>query len=159
VLPFRSNVPEISKFTFERVAEGFYSQAEKTGFADCVVLGGENYGLGSSREHAALGPMFLGVRLVLAKSFARIHAANLVNFGIIPLAFSSPEDYAAIEAGDTISVANLSRALKTGEDFALSRKNAAGQSAAFSARNTFDRRSREILLAGGLAAYTRQGGK
>ena len=85
MLPLRSNIPEISKFTLTRLDPEFYNRAEKSGFADCIVVGGENYGQGSSREHAALGPMYLGVRAILTKSFARIHKANLINYGIIPL--------------------------------------------------------------------------
>lgn len=159
VLPFRSNVPAISKFTFERIDASFYQAAEKSGFADCVVVGGENYGQGSSREHAALGPMFLGVRAVLAKSFARIHAANLVNYGIIPMTFAQSADYEKIDKGDSVSFANLDSALKTGGDFMLRVKKADGGTASFTAKNSLDERSRAVLLAGGLVAYARAGGQ
>ncbi|HBG66880.1 MAG TPA: aconitate hydratase, partial [Treponema sp.] len=91
VLPFRSNIPEISKFTYERIDADFYKKAEAIKFSGCFVVGAENFGQGSSREHAALGPMYLGVRAVLTKSFARIHKANLINYGIIPITFKNPD--------------------------------------------------------------------
>ena len=99
VLPFRSNIPEISKFTFSRIDETFYDRAERMRFAGCFIVAGENYGQGSSREHAALGPMYLGVRAVIAKSFARIHKANLVNYGIITMDFANSADYDIIKQG------------------------------------------------------------
>ena len=158
VLPFRSNIPEISKFTFERIDENFYAKAEKNGFSGCVVVGGENYGQGSSREHAALGPMYLGVRVVLVKSFARIHQANLINYGIIPITFANSADYDSIQEGDTLEVTNLAAAIENGEDFSI---KVTGQSGTrtITGRNTMAQRSRDIIKAGGLAAYTRAGGQ
>lgn len=158
VLPFRSNIPEISKFTFERIDENFYAKAEKNGFAGCVVVGGENYGQGSSREHAALGPMYLGVRVVLVKSFARIHQANLINYGIIPITFADPTDYDTIQEGDTLEVTNLAAAIENGEEFSI---KVTGQSGTrtITGKNTMAQRSRDIIKAGGLAAYTRAGGQ
>lgn len=158
VLPFRSNIPEISKFTFERIDENFYAKAEKNGFAGCVVVGGENYGQGSSREHAALGPMYLGVRVVLVKSFARIHQANLINYGIIPITFADPADYDTIQEGDTLEVTNLAAAIENGEEFSI---KVTGQSGTrtITGKNTMAQRSRDIIKAGGLAAYTRAGGQ
>jgi aconitate hydratase len=102
VLPLRSNIPEISKYVFEAVDSDFYRRAteKKGGF----IIGGENYGQGSSREHAALAPKYLGVKAVIVKSFARIHLANLINFGIVPLTFKDPEDYDRIEPGDVLDV-------------------------------------------------------
>ena len=91
ILPFRSNIPAISRYTFSRLDAGFAERALEA--KGGVILGGENYGQGSSREHAALAPMFLGIRAVLAKSFARIHLNNLINYGILPLVFENPEDY------------------------------------------------------------------
>ena len=158
VLPFRSNIPEISKFTFERIDEGFYAKAEKNGFAGCVVVGGENYGQGSSREHAALGPMYLGVRVVLVKSFARIHQANLINYGIIPITFADPADYDSIQEGDTLEVTNLAAAIENGEDFSIKVTGQSG-SKTIVGKNTMAQRSRDIIKAGGLAAYTRAGGQ
>ena len=158
VLPFRSNIPEISKFTFERIDEGFYAKAEKNGFSGCVVVGGENYGQGSSREHAALGPMYLGVRVVLVKSFARIHQANLINYGIIPITFTDPADYDTIQEGDTLEVTNLAAAIDDGADFSITVTGQSG-TRTITGRNTMAQRSRDIIKAGGLAAYTRAGGQ
>jgi len=153
VLPFRSNIPEISKFTFSRIDETFYDRAERMRFAGCFIVAGENYGQGSSREHAALGPMYLGVRAVIAKSFARIHKANLVNYGIIPIEFANPADYEAIGQNDVLEIGNIAEALKTGCPFEISvnGKKIIGT-------NELAKRSRLILLAGGLASYTRKGG-
>ena len=100
VLPLRSNIPEISKFVYKQVDPEFPEKAKQAGNA--AVIGGENYGQGSSREHAAIAPRYLGVRVKIAKSFARIHYSNLVNFGIIPLVFENPEDYISIKEGDII---------------------------------------------------------
>ena len=100
VLPLRSNVPEISKHTFRQVDPGFYARSlERVGG---FVVGGSNYGQGSSREHAALSPKYLGVKAVLAKSFARIHLTNLVNFGIVPLTFVDEGDYERVSQGDSL---------------------------------------------------------
>lgn len=153
ILPLRSNIPEISKYTLSRLDETFYSRCEKSGFCDCVVVGGENYGQGSSREHAALGPMYLGVRAVLTKSFARIHKANLVNYGIIPLCFSDASDYDKISQGDTLFLSNVEEALDTGCEFKIELNGRT-----FLATNDLSERSRAILKQGGLARYTRNGG-
>lgn len=103
ILPLRSNIPEISKFVFEAVDENFSKRALES--SGGFIIGGENYGQGSSREHAALAPKYLGVKAVIVKSFARIHLANLVNFGIVPLTFKNPADYDRIELGDKIEIA------------------------------------------------------
>jgi len=103
ILPLRSNIPEISKYVFEAVDENFYKRALES--SGGFIIGGENYGQGSSREHAALAPKYLGVKAVIVKSFARIHLANLVNFGIVPLTFKNPADYDRIELGDKIEIA------------------------------------------------------
>ena len=102
ILPLRSNIPEISKYVFSRVDERFYDRAieKKGGF----IVGGENYGQGSSREHAAIAPKYLGIKAVIAKSFARIHSENLVNFGIVPLAFKDKSDYDKVEQGDKLEI-------------------------------------------------------
>jgi len=102
ILPLRSNIPEISKHVFEAVDSEFYNRAKTYGGG--FIVGGENYGQGSSREHAALAPKYLGIKAVIAKSFARIHMANLVNFGIIPLVFSNPDDYDSIDGEDDIEI-------------------------------------------------------
>lgn len=102
ILPLRSNIPEISKHVFEAIDPDFFKKAKEAdgGF----IIGGENYGQGSSREHAALAPKYLGVKAVIVKSFARIHLANLINFGIVPLTFKNPSDYDSIEVGDSLAV-------------------------------------------------------
>jgi aconitate hydratase len=102
VLPLRSNIPEISKFVFEAVDPTFAQRAKAGGGG--FIIGGDNYGQGSSREHAALAPKYLGVKAVIVRSFARIHLANLINFGIVPLTFKNPADYDSIEPGDQIEV-------------------------------------------------------
>ncbi len=158
VLPFRSNIPEIAKFTFERIDTEFYKRAERTGFSGCAVIGGENYGQGSSREHAALGPMYLGVRAVIVKSFARIHQANLINYGIIPITFADAADYDRIESGDTLEIGNIGEALATGKDFKITVTGKSGTKT-IAGVNSLAKRSRDILNAGGLAAYTRSGGQ
>ncbi|MCR5494070.1 MAG: aconitate hydratase [Treponema sp.] len=153
VLPLRSNIPEISKFTLTRLDETFYTRSEEANFANCIVVGGENYGQGSSREHAALGPMYLGVRAILTKSFARIHKANLINYGIIPMNFVNPQDYDIIKQGDVLELTNIEEALNTGCEFEIKCNGKV-----IKATNDLAERSRTILKQGGLAAYTRNGG-
>ena len=153
VLPLRSNIPEISKFTLARLDDAFYTRSEAENFANCIVVGGENYGQGSSREHAALGPMYLGVRAILTKSFARIHKANLINYGIIPMNFVNPADYDIINQGDVLELTNIEEALNTGCEFEIKCNGKI-----IKATNDLAARSREILKQGGLAAYTRNGG-
>ncbi len=155
MLPLRSNIPEISKFTLERLDEDFYKNAISVleqGEDGCIIVGGENYGQGSSREHAALAPMFLGVRVVLAKSFARIHKANLVNYGIIPIEFVNSDDYDSVTKGDTIVIQNIKEALLTGENFKICFNDKI-----IEGLNDFSERSRKIIQAGGLTAYTKTG--
>jgi aconitate hydratase len=154
VLPLRSNIPEISKFTLTRLDETFYTRSEEAKFADCCVVGGENYGQGSSREHAALGPMYLGVRAVITKSFARIHKANLINYGIIPMTFANPADYDKIAQGDTLELKDLDDSLKNGKPF----KVLINGKTEIECVNDIAKRSADIIMAGGLAAYTRKGG-
>lgn len=101
-MPLRSNIPEISKYVLKAVDKNFSKNAlEKNGG---FIIAGENYGQGSSREHAALAPKYLGIKAVIGKSFARIHLANLINFGIVPLTFENPGDYDMIETGDFLEV-------------------------------------------------------
>jgi aconitate hydratase len=158
VLPFRSNIPEISKFTYERLDANFYKKAEAINFSGCIVVGAENFGQGSSREHAALGPMYLGVRAIITKSFARIHKANLINYGIIPITFKNPDDYDKISEGDTVEISNIFKSLKDGSDFDVTVHSKAGD-VKICGVNDLAERSRNILLAGGLASYTRAGGQ
>ncbi|MBP7791863.1 MAG: aconitate hydratase [Candidatus Goldbacteria bacterium] len=110
ILPLRSNVPEISKYVFSKIDPEFYAKAVKS--KGGIIIGGENYGQGSSREHAALSPQYLGIKAVIAKSFARIHKANLINCGILPLTFVTPDDYEKIKPDDTITLSDVISSLK-----------------------------------------------
>jgi aconitate hydratase len=114
VLPFRSNVPEISKFVFKVVDESFYERAIKFQSEGFAIIGGENYGQGSSREHAALAPRYMGLRLVIARSYARIHWENLINFGVLPLTFENPDDWNKIHQGDTIRIDDIINVIQNG---------------------------------------------
>jgi aconitate hydratase len=113
ILPLRSNIEAISEFVFSPVYPNFAKECKEKG--NGVVIGGENYGQGSSREHAALGPRYLGVRVKIVKSFARIHKANLCNFGILPLTFKDPRDYERIEKGAKILFSGVRNLVKRGE--------------------------------------------
>jgi aconitate hydratase len=112
VLPFRSNIPAISRFVFEQIDPEFPNRADEKG--NGVVIGGENYGQGSSREHAALAPRYLGIRAKIAKGFARIHKANLINFGILPLTFRDPADYEKVNQGDRVIFKELRKLVASG---------------------------------------------
>lgn len=123
VLPYRSNIPEISKFVYYQVDGTFYERAlpyQKTGF---FVVAGENYGQGSSREHAVIAPRYLGLCAVLAKAYARIHRENLINFGILPLVFSTPKDYDTIHQDDLLEMPNVKNELKEGLVFTVINKS------------------------------------
>ena len=148
-LVFRSNVPAISEFTFNNVDADFVARARAAGAS--VVVGGEIYGQGSSREAAVLSPLHLGVRAVLAKSFARIHRANLINWGLVPLEFDDPADYEAIERDDTLRFPDLRDALEAGRRVTVVNERTGR---VFHARCVLTQRERDILLAGGLLAQT-----
>jgi len=123
ILPFRSNIPKISEFVFWQVDEDYYERAMKHQDEGSAVVGGQNYGQGSSREHAALAPRYLGVRVKLAKSFARIHWQNLVNFGILPVTFTKDEDYDAIEQGDVLVIEDVHNQIKMGSQIEIYNKS------------------------------------
>jgi aconitate hydratase len=148
-LVFRSNVPAIAEFTFKNLDAGFVARARAAG--DGVLVGGEIYGQGSSREAAVLSPLHLGVRAVLAKSFARIHRANLINWGLVPLEFDHSADYDSLEAGDVLRFPDLRDALQAGRRVAVVNERS-GRS--FHARCVLTPRERDLLLAGGLLAQT-----
>ncbi|MBD3170485.1 MAG: aconitate hydratase [candidate division Zixibacteria bacterium] len=117
VLPYRSNIPEIAKFSFAQADESYYDRAvEYKDHCGSIVVGGENYGQGSSREHAAIAPRYLGVRAVITKGFARIHWQNLLNFGILPLTFVEPADYDKIDQGDVLAIDNLRNVIQQGNE-------------------------------------------
>lgn len=153
ILPLRSNIPAISEYTFENVDPSFVKRAKEAGGG--FVVGGENYGQGSSREHAALVFRYLGVKAKIAKSFARIHRSNLVNFGVIPLVFAEPEDYKNVSAGDTLQIHNIKKQISNEEDNISA--NVAGKEIEF--LNAFTGRERSILLAGGLINYVKETNK
>jgi aconitate hydratase len=146
VLPFRSNIEAISEFVFSQMDAEFPQRAKSSGVG--VVVAGENYGQGSSREHAAIAPRYLGIRAKIAKSFARIHKANLINFGILPLTFVNPEDYNYIKQGDQLVITNIRSLLEQGAtEFAAEIK---GSGKKIPLALEASQRDREILLAGGL---------
>jgi len=146
VLPLRSNIPAISEFVFERVDPTFASRARAAGGG--VIIGGANYGQGSSREHAALAPMYLGVRAVIVKSFARIHLANLINFGILPLTFANEADYERIARGMRITIPDLRARLREGRPLEIFVEDQP-----IPVRHALTPRQAEIVLAGGLLNY------
>ncbi|MFB0537300.1 MAG: aconitate hydratase [Anaerolineae bacterium] len=154
VLPLRSNIPAIAEYVFSQVDPDFVKRAKEWGGG--FVVGGANYGQGSSREHAALAPMYLGLKAVIAKSFARIHHANLVNVGILPLTFTNEADYEAIEQGDEWEIAGAQAALQAGE--ALTVHNLT-QNKTFQVSYNLTERGGRILLAGGLLNYIKAGGQ
>jgi aconitate hydratase len=153
-LKFRSNIPKYAEFVFEGVDASFAKKAldNKKAGKHNVVIAGASYGQGSSREHAAICPMYLGVKTVIAKSFERIHAANLINFGILPLTFINEEDYNAIGANDTIEIGTIKAALERGTELLL-KDLTSGKS--ISLKYTLSARQRDILFAGGMLNYTR----
>jgi aconitate hydratase len=154
VLPLRSNIPAISEYVFEKVDPSFATRAKE--FGGGYVVGGSNYGQGSSREHAALAPMFLGVRGVITKSFARIHRDNLINFGIVPMIFVDPLDYAEIGEGDDLCIENIKEVLQSGEELLTVENRTKGMK--FQVRHNLSQRQVNILMAGGLLNFIRQQG-
>ncbi len=147
ILPYRSNIPYLSKFCFAVCDETFAERALAN--KSTIIVGGSNYGQGSSREHAALVPLYLGVKAVVAKSFARIHAANLVNAGILPLTFKNPDDYEKCTQGDTLSLENVFEGMEKGE-ITL---DVNGEKIPLVC--SYTKRQIDILKAGGLLAYTK----
>lgn len=150
ILPLRSNIPAISEFTFQRVDPDFVSRAKEWGGG--LIVGGSNYGQGSSREHAALSPMYLGVRAVIAKSFARIHYANLINNGILPLTFDAPSDYDTLDLGDELVFADVRIALQKNEPITVDNRT---KGLRYTFHPQFSDRELAYLLAGGLLNHTR----
>ena len=152
ILPFRSNIPYLSQFCFGVCDTSFPERAREAG--ESIIVGGVNYGQGSSREHAALVPLYLGVRAVIAKSFARIHVANLINAGILPLTFAHPDDYDRLNQGDMLSLSGVFAGMDSGS---ITLKNeTTGEEIPLVC--AFTERQKAMLKAGGLLAYTREGG-
>ena len=150
ILPYRSNVPKISEFCFAAVDPSFPERAKAAG--ESILVGGVNYGQGSSREHAALAPLYLGVRAVIAKSFARIHAANLINAGILPLCFADAADYDRLRQGDRLRLRGVLAGMESG------RITLEADEAEIPLVCAFSPRQRAVLRAGGLLNYTRETG-
>ncbi len=151
ILPYRSNIPHLSQYCFGVCDETFPERAKAAG--ESIIVGGSNYGQGSSREHAALVPLYLGVRAVIAKSFARIHAANLINAGILPLTFADPGDYDLLAQGDDLSIDDVYAGLDSGK-LILKDKNSGKE---IVLTGEFTDRQKAILKAGGLLKYVGQG--
>ena len=155
VLPFRSNIPEISKFVFRVVDKGFYDRAIelRDDRGGSVVIAGTNYGQGSSREHAAIAPRYLGVRVVIAKDFARIHWQNLANFGILPLVFADPGDHGRISAGDTLRFEGLRETIGNGGEVTVQNVDT-GDS--YAVRHELADRQVQMILQGSLINMVRE---
>lgn len=154
ILPFRSNIPYLSNFCFTRCDENFPENCKKEGKG--IIIGGENYGQGSSREHAALVPLYLGIKAVVAKSFARIHVANLVNAGIVPLTFKNTEDYDKIDQFDELELPDIREAIETAREVKLVNIT---KNEEYVLNSAVSERSADILLCGGLLSYTRENNK
>jgi len=154
ILPLRSNIPAISEYVFSATDPEFAKRAREHGGG--FILGGENYGQGSSREHAALAPMYLGVKAVIAKSFARIHRQNLINFGILPLILVDPEDYARLKQLDEVGIPNVADALRQGQSTVTLKDTSADLTVRL--RHDLSDREREVVLAGGRLNYIRARG-
>ena len=153
ILPLRSNIPEISKYCFAVCDETFHDRALSMGKS--IVIGGSNYGQGSSREHAALAPLYLGVKAVITKSFARIHMANLINAGIIPMTFANESDYDRIDGNDELTIANVAEQIANGTTIKVTNVTKGFD---FDCTVNFSDRQKEMLYAGGLLNYTKNNG-
>ena len=153
VLPYRSNIPKLSEFCFTVCDGGFPERAKKEGAG--VILGGANYGQGSSREHAAMVPKYLGIKAVIAKSFARIHVANPINFGIVPFTLRDECDYDRIDEGDDIYIEGFASAIRNADSAKLINKT---KNLEIPLCLTLTDRQRKILLSGGMLEYTKLGG-
>lgn len=147
VLPLRSNIPEISKFVFEQVDPSYHERALAHKDGGSFVVAGGNYGQGSSREHAALAPRYLGLKAVIAKNFARIHFQNLANFGILPLEFVNPDDWDHIDQDDVLAVDNVRDAIKNGDTVSVVNKT---KDQIYDTRHTMSERQIEMVLEGSL---------
>jgi aconitate hydratase len=152
-MKYRSNVPRYSEFVFETVDPQFHVRCREIRGRQAypIIVAGESYGQGSSREHAALCPMYLGVKVVLAKTMERIHQANLCNFGILPLAFTDPADYDRIAPGDRLAIADVKGQLLRGEDLVIRDET---QGVELRTRAVITARQRDYILAGGLLNHT-----
>jgi aconitate hydratase len=151
ILPYRSNIPYLSQYCFAVCDKSFAQRCKENGGG--IIIGGSNYGQGSSREHAALVPLYLGVKAVIVKSFARIHCANLVNAGILPLVFENENDYDKIDQMDELELKDVRAAIQAGADVTVYNKT---KGISFVVKPVLSERQRNILLAGGLLQYTKE---
>ncbi|MHA2227184.1 MAG: aconitate hydratase [Candidatus Hodarchaeales archaeon] len=147
ILPLRSNIPEISKYVYSRVDKSYYTRAMKIRNDGHIIVGGENYGQGSSREHAAIAPRYLGLKAVIVKSFARIHWQNLINFGILPLTFDNKDDYYTIKEGDVLTIPNIRETITNGSDIRVENKKI---NETFRVNHVMSDRQIKAILAGSL---------
>jgi aconitate hydratase len=152
-LPYRSNIPKLAEFAFRDVDPDYPATGLHSRDTGHVILGGSNYGQGSSREHAALAPRYLGLRMVLARSYARIHWQNLVNFGILPLELVN-DDHGAVEVGDVLTLSGIHRALRAGREHPMTVRNTT-RSTEYTVRHRLSPRQIDVLLAGGLIPWLR----
>ncbi|MGH3443950.1 MAG: hypothetical protein ACRDPB_01110, partial [Nocardioidaceae bacterium] len=153
-LPFRSNIPKLAEFAFGPEDETYPERTLKTkDDTGHLIVGGENYGQGSSREHAAIVPRYLGLRAVLAKSYARIHWQNLANFGVLAVEFADPADYDRIDTGDTLSITGLRDAVAAGRELSIRNVD---KDQEYAVRHRLSPRQVEMLLAGGLIPQLRE---
>ncbi len=154
ILPFRSNIPDISRFAFRSLDEDYWDRVQELDRKGHLVVGGRNYGQGSSREHAALAPRYLGVQAVLARSFARIHQQNLANFGILPLVFQDPDDWERIEEGDVLRLEGVRASLAEGDEAVEIRNESRDETYGVSV--PLSRRQRKMILAGSVLNLYRE---
>ena len=148
-LPFRSNIPKLAMFSFTQIDETYPQRAQATPSGH-IIVGGENYGQGSSREHAAIAPRYLGLQAVIAKSYARIHWQNLANFGVLAQEFADPADYDSVAQGDVLALSDLRRTLAAGEPLMVANTT---RNTSFAVRHRLSSRQIEHVLAGGLIPW------
>jgi aconitate hydratase len=153
ILPYRSNIPEISKYAFIRLDDSFYDRAMRDQQQGFVIIAGNNYGQGSSREHAAIAPRYLGLKAVVAKSFARIHWQNLVNFGMLPLTFVNSADYDAIDQGDELEISDVHRKLNQGDRIQVTNKT---KHQTYDTQHVLSKRQIEMIVEGSLINVVRK---
>jgi len=150
ILPLRSNIPAISEYVYFNIDNTFPKRAKEA--KKGIIVGGNNYGQGSSREHAALAPMYLGIRAVIVKNFARIHRANLINFGILPLEFDNPDDYDKISQCDTLKISDIHKNVQNDGKFVLENVTTGDK---IPAHAVFSDRQKDVLMKGGLLPFVR----
>jgi aconitate hydratase len=153
ILPYRSNIPEISKYAFIRLDDSFYDRAVRHQQQGFIIVAGNNYGQGSSREHAAIAPRYLGLKAVIARSFARIHWQNLINFGMLPLTFVDSADCAHIEQGDELEIIDVRHLLRQGNRIQVTNKT---KNETYDTQHTLSERQLEMISEGSLINVVRK---